>query len=81
MSLKGLFTLDEVVFKPKTLDDYRNYLKNPESLIRRLRQGGSLRKKRASEYFHWLFNESVFKFTPMASHHKIWMDLTVAVRA
>ncbi|MEI6604256.1 MAG: hypothetical protein WCP35_03025 [Verrucomicrobiota bacterium] len=73
----GLFTLDEVVFKPKTLDDYRNFLRNPDSIMREFSQDGALRKKKAAEYFHWLFNESVFKFTPMVSHHNIRMDYAI----
>ena len=73
----GLFTIDDVVFKPKTLADYRDFLRNPDSIMRGFRQDGELHKKKAAEYFHWLFNESVFKFTPMVSHHNIRMDYAI----
>jgi hypothetical protein len=73
----GLFTLDGIAYKPKTLANYQECLRNPEKTLERFDQERDARKARAYKFAYWLFKESPMTFTPLIAPHRVRMDYTV----
>lgn len=61
----GLYTLDSIVYKPKTLDDYHAFLREPASVLSKFAREKDERKANACKYAYWLFKESLLEFKPL----------------
>ena len=74
----GLFTLDEVAYKPATCEEYRQWLRSPEIVTDRFAEESETRMACARRYAHWFFDASLFTFEPIKKPYPVVMDYGAA---
>jgi len=61
----GNYTPDKIVFKPNSLERYRDWLNDPTEVADRFAQERVDRRSMAAKYACWLFRDSLLEFKPL----------------
>jgi len=70
----GNVTLESVVFKPASREQYRDWLSEPKRVLGRFADERESRCTMAAKYAYWLFEESLLEFKPLAGPYPPRID-------